>query len=271
MTNLLNYNPETGLYSINPIPDYGYNTTVEVPLLTTMDINSCVILIEGTAIQINSNYINNTINGIDRPYVNGIVLNSANYGEIGIIATRRGMKYYTPTSLGISGNFIYLDKHGKLTTIPPSISNGDTWYTVVGYRVNEHEFIFDPQDPILAPQESVEFIEIFNNLNLINRTLIIEFSNNITINPTAKDVGSILLTGNTTINISPGIDKQKFLLELTQDNIGGRIVTWGNAISFGTDITDIVLTQDSNITDYIGFIFNANTNKWRLIGYSRGY
>lgn len=173
MKQYVSYNSNTGIFELNPIIDPGYDVTTIIPLFTQMEENSCIIISEETAKQVNSNYIPNSITGYSKPIVHGVVLNHGNISDPGVIANRRGVKYSTSASLGISGTFVYLGKNGKLTTITPSISGGDTWYVVIGYRVNEFEFIFDPQSPLAAPLNPVDYVLPGSNVSLGDEKIIL--------------------------------------------------------------------------------------------------
>lgn len=79
---------------------------------------------------------------------------------------------------------------------------------------------------------------------------------------TIKDGGifRVTLTGNITLQLSNGTDGQKFLLELTQDGTGSRIVTLsGTYFKFGTDITSFTATTTASKKDRVGCICTAST------------
>ena len=72
---------------------------------------------------------------------------------------------------------------------------------------------------------------------------------------TIKDGGifRVTLTGNVTIQLSNGTDGQRFVMELTQDATGSRLVTLsGTYFRFGTDITSFTATTTGNKMDRIG-------------------
>lgn len=109
----------------------------------------------------------------------------------------------------------------------------------------------------------------FAELQLADGVKIIPWASSITIDPVATSTAIITLQNTTLINIADGLDRQRLLIELVQDNVGGRSVNWGTSVIFGDDITSIAPSVTPGKSDYIGLIFV--NNKWRIIAYSRGY
>lgn len=261
----LHFNPESGLLEVIKTTDPGIDITQNFPLFNNALPNTCVMIISGSAYPINSNY-NNDIAGYSRPVLMGVVLNGGLQGQRAIVAVRKGMKYTSNVSLGISGTLLYLGKSGVLTTVCPSKAGGDKWYGVVGYRINEYEFIFDPRDCLEAPDNSIDYIYAGTTLYSIKE---FDYQSSINIDPYGLSTAIITLEGNCNIDIQPGLNRQKILLEIKQDNIGGRLINWGSSILFGNDIQNLDLSISPNKTDYIGLIYV--NDKWRIIAYSRGY
>lgn len=79
------------------------------------------------------------------------------------------------------------------------------------------------------------------------------------------------ILGDTTLNGGTGVDGQKLLLELTQEGVGNHAVTFGDKFQFGTDIPSVVLSILPGMTDYVGLVYSAPKDKWRIVAYSRGY
>lgn len=84
------------------------------------------------------------------------------------------------------------------------------------------------------------------------------------------DTVKVTLGGNPTITLSGAQDKQKCILELTQDDVGGRTVTLVNH-RFGSDLTSITLSTGAGLTDKIGFIYDAAAGKFDVVALARGY
>lgn len=97
------------------------------------------------------------------------------------------------------------------------------------------------------------------------------YAANKTIDWTQGNIARITLTGNIAITNSNAYDGQKLLLELKQDGVGGRTVSFTSETRFGTDITGITLTTTANKTDRIGLIYNATDLKYDVIAFVRGF
>lgn len=116
-------------------------------------------MVDYSAIVVNSKYDKICYNR-DLPFVDGVVLTSALSGGNAQVANQKGQKYTTTESLGTEeDDILWLGQNGKLTTITPTLANGDKWAVKVGRRVNEFTFIYDPYFPVnltgLPPGEPI--------------------------------------------------------------------------------------------------------------------
>lgn len=84
------------------------------------------------------------------------------------------------------------------------------------------------------------------------------------------DTIKVTLGGDATITLSGAVDKQKCVLEISQDGVGGRALTLiGHR--FGSDLTGITLSSAANLTDKIGFIYDATAEKYDVVALMRGF
>jgi hypothetical protein len=97
------------------------------------------------------------------------------------------------------------------------------------------------------------------------------YAANTTINWASGNIARITLTGNIAITNSGAYDGQKLLLELKQDGVGGRTVSFTSETRFGTDITSITLSSTANKIDKIGLIYNATDLKYDVIAFVKGF
>jgi len=84
---------------------------------------------------------------------------------------------------------------------------------------------------------------------------------------------SILATGDFTLNPpSNMLDGQKFTIRITQDGVGGHVMTLGFAYRFSTYLTPtlIQLTATPNATDYLGFQENFDTGTVDILSWVPG-
>ncbi|MFA5381853.1 MAG: hypothetical protein WC356_01720 [Candidatus Micrarchaeia archaeon] len=82
----------------------------------------------------------------------------------------------------------------------------------------------------------------------------------------------VLNRSTTVINMSGGYDSQRCVLELLQDAVGGRAVTFGVEVAAGSDvILPVSLSASPNKTDYLGFFYNDISELYHFVSLSRGY
>lgn len=145
--------PATG-YLVEAQPGDSLNTASVavfneyIALLQNTTTNTCCAIVDYTAIPITSNNIPSNILRTS-PSIDCVILESGNEGDTVLIAATHGKVYTTPTSLTYTtSDTLYLGKDGLLTTVAPSLSNGDHWLVRIGRIVNHFQFIFDPQPPV---------------------------------------------------------------------------------------------------------------------------
>lgn len=100
---------------------------------------------------------------------------------------------------------------------------------------------------------------------------VVPYAATITLDWSKYDVAYIVLAGNATINHTNGRPGQKCLLYLEQDSTGGRTVTWGANLRFGTDVGGISLSSSANKVDEIAFSYNWVHGLFNAVSVSRGY
>lgn len=96
---------------------------------------------------------------------------------------------------------------------------------------------------------------------------------NSVINPALGTHFRLTGTGATPVSITAGVDGQVIVLEYTAS--GGAFTATlatgtAHTFDFGTDITGTTATA-SGTTDYIQAVYNASAQRWRVIGYVKGY
>lgn len=99
----------------------------------------------------------------------------------------------------------------------------------------------------------------------------VAYAASVTADFSAADVIRITLAGDPTITVAGAADGQKCVLEMTQDATGGRLVTWGANVRFGTDLPSISLSTAGGALDRIGLIYNAAAAKYDVVALSRGF
>lgn len=106
---------------------------------------------------------------------------------------------------------------------------------------------------------------------VVKRQISETYAVSVTLDCDSYDVFDLVLTGNAAIDLIGGVDGQPILVRLKQDATGGRTVTWGSMVRFGTDITSVTLTTTAGKTDVIGLVYHAADGKYDVVSYSLGF
>ena len=75
----------------------------------------------------------------------------------------------------------------------------------------------------------------------------------------------------TSFSFSGGVDGEKLVLEVTQDDVGSRLIALPSNVRFSTSIPSVVLSSTPNYTDRLGFMFNEATGKYDLVAVAYGF
>lgn len=108
----------------------------------------------------------------------------------------------------------------------------------------------------------------------ILRPLSVAYAASVTPNSATTDVLTIgALTGGITIANPTGtpVDGQVLRIRFTQDGVGGRVVAYGTAFAFGTDVTAAMDATGISASWERIFQWNSTAAKWRATGIVRGF
>lgn len=143
---------------------------------------------------------------------------------------------------------------------------------LTGYSTSNTYSAVSATDTLLAGLQKIE--GQINALLINNPITNLTYSNPLNISVTKTDrIFRVTLTGPTTINLSSitATDGQQIFIEIKQDASGGRVATLGTGIGYGADITSYTGNTTINKTDILGFVYNANNAKFRLVAVAKGY
>lgn len=70
---------------------------------------------------------------------------------------------------------------------------------------------------------------------------------------------------------SNAVDGQRIDIMVTQDSSGSRLLTYNAAFEFSTGLPSPTLSTGANLTDILGFIYNAAKSKWFFIAFLNGF
>lgn len=70
---------------------------------------------------------------------------------------------------------------------------------------------------------------------------------------------------------SNAVDGQRIDIMVTQDSSGSRLLTYNAAFEFSTGLPSPTLSTGANLTDILGFIYNAAKSKWFFVAFLNGF
>lgn len=85
------------------------------------------------------------------------------------------------------------------------------------------------------------------------------------------DTVRVTLGGSPTLTLTGAADGQRCVLELTQDAVGGRVVSVGTEVRLGAEIGAIDLSSTPGLTDRLGFIYSAASATFDLVAIAKGF
>jgi hypothetical protein len=103
------------------------------------------------------------------------------------------------------------------------------------------------------------------------RTITLAWQPERVIDWTNYDLVRVTLEGTTELTFVGGADGQRLLLELTQDEVGGRTVTWPTTMRFSSTIPPVALSTEPQKLDRFGLIYRATTSTYDVIATALGY
>ena len=101
--------------------------------------------------------------------------------------------------------------------------------------------------------------------------LALAYASTLTADFARADTVRVTLGGSPTITLTGAADGQRCVLELTQDAVGGRVVSFGSEIRLGADISAIDLSNAPGLTDRLGLIYSAASAAFDLVAIAKGF
>ena len=240
----------------------------------------------------NSNYsaiaaaINSLLSSVSASFGASLSLTATYQALFGVTAILIGSESYTyeqdGTELTISGGYEWRPSLGMVVgTQTDSIIDFAGVATGTYYLTPDSSgSVSRTADPNEAIYEVVwdgtDFDSITLELDVLSidnrpRVLDLTYAASMTAEFGRADVIRVTLTGDASITLNGAADGQKCILEVTQDATGGRELTFGSEVRFGTDLTSIVLTTTASKSDKIGFIYNADAAKYDVVAMMKGF
>ena len=85
------------------------------------------------------------------------------------------------------------------------------------------------------------------------------------------DTVRVTLGGSPTLTLTGAADGQRCVLELTQDAVGSRVVSFGPEVRLGAEFGAIDLSSAPGKTDRLGFIYSAASATFDLVAIAKGF
>lgn len=226
---------------------------------------------------------------------------STSFGTIGLVTepisvngqgyiTTEGMVHNLNTSTFTEGDMLYLSAitAGLVTNVKPSTTSH---LVTIGFCVRSHstngtiyvrisnESRLDELHNVVISSPSAGQALVYNSsTNVWNNTDVIPKKINsvtattstATLDFSGTDIIRFTLQSNVTIlNITGASDGQRCELEIIQDAVGSRTITWPSNVRFGTDITATVLSIQSNKLDRVVLVYVDSIAKYDVISIVR--
>lgn len=96
----------------------------------------------------------------------------------------------------------------------------------------------------------------------------------VSIDISSGSIFELTLVGDRTLNFTGGtaaLNGKKILLRIKQDATGGRTITLGTMVRFGTDIPEVELTTAPLKADVLGLIYDHAAVKFDMVAIVKGY
>lgn len=105
---------------------------------------------------------------------------------------------------------------------------------------------------------------------LIGKTIDVAYAPVIVTNSGSANQFRVILNGNALLqNPINAVDGQKIMWEIV--NTGAYTLSYDTQFSFSSDLPSAPVSGIAGKHDYVGAVYNAETNKWNIIAFLRGY
>ncbi|HEV2412200.1 MAG TPA: hypothetical protein VGS28_00110 [Candidatus Saccharimonadales bacterium] len=95
---------------------------------------------------------------------------------------------------------------------------------------------------------------------------------NIALNASLGNTFTVTIAGSRTLsNPSNPTDGQRIIVAVTQGTGGSFTLSYGNLYEFSANLPSPTLSTTAGMTDYLGFIYNAVSGKWRFLAFLGGF
>jgi len=94
----------------------------------------------------------------------------------------------------------------------------------------------------------------------------------ITVDASAGNDFRVTLGGSRTLgNPANASDGQQIIFQITQPTTGSATITWDTNYEFPTALPQPTLSTTGNLTDLLGFIYNAQKGRWLFAAFVNGF
>jgi hypothetical protein len=123
------------------------------------------------------------------------------------------------------------------------------------------------QAPVISGCQNVRIVNGNLGPGIVPPVVPLTFGTTLNINASLGNVFTVTLTASTGTFAAPTLpqDGQVIRIRITQDATGGRTVAWNSAFDWGHGNSAPTLSTTANVTDVLGFEYNAATSKWMYL------
>lgn len=75
----------------------------------------------------------------------------------------------------------------------------------------------------------------------------------------------------TTFTFDGATDRQRVILEVQQDDVGGRTIVLPGNVRYSAQLGSVTLSTEPGATDRLGFLYNLETDTYDFMAYLRGF
>lgn len=210
----------------------------------------------------------------DFRYGSGIYKDLVWIAEMGI---RHLQQKWTDLYLATAGGTMYGDLMIQGNSSARSIGTSDDSPLVVKTNGSERIRILSNGNVGIGTTTPSEKLEVAGKIKttggIVKRTVALTDAATIATNADSGDIFTVTLAGNRTMAAPSGTpaDGQEVTYRIKQDATGSRTLAWDVAFRFSTDLPAPTLSTSANATDYVKFIYNADSGTWDCVQVTKGF
>lgn len=184
----------------------------------------------------------------------------------------------TGTSTYAWGALDLADTDAVTGTLPAGNGGtGNAFFAVSGPASSTKTFTFPNASStiaVLGTAQTFTAVQTYSAAR-IGTPVVLTDGANIATNAALGNYFRVTLGGNRALDApTNAVDGQQIVYEFIQDGTGSRTLTLASGTGgfiLGTDITSTTLTTTASKTDYMTCVYNSTAQRWRVVGFVKGF